>query len=264
MYPGSGRLSGRETKVPIEYQIQETRKLRVKTRSRLSLEKLINSIGWLVVVGSALTLSAWSLYWVGRRYGLPIPLAILVSAAFDGAGIVSADLTLKYARTHGDSGFGPRLGVLTLAGMSAYLNMQHAILAHDPFAARVLYSVPPITAVTMFELHSRYERRAALKRAGRVAPALPAFGRNAWLLFPLRTLRVSRQIVGFRISSIQREAFPELPETKPQLVSGSSETLPVDSATIRSWAQTVGLPVSDRGPIPQSVVNDYMQAIESK
>jgi hypothetical protein len=60
--------------------------------------------GWLIVAGAALTLSAYSLYWVSRRYGLPVPLAAIVSAAFDGAAIVCCDLSLKYARIHGDSG----------------------------------------------------------------------------------------------------------------------------------------------------------------
>src|SRR5450755_1656788 len=92
---------------------------RVKYRHKFTLERMLGRVGWIVVAVSALSLSAWSLYYVGRHYGLPIPLAAIVSAAFDGAAIVCADLTLKYARTHGDSGLGPRVGDADLTSQLA-------------------------------------------------------------------------------------------------------------------------------------------------
>jgi hypothetical protein len=229
---------------------------------RFTLEKLLSRIGWLVVAGAALSLSAYSLYWVGIHYGLPPILAGLVSAAFDGAALVCADLALRYARSHGDSGFGPRLGVFILAGASAYLNMQHAIINGDPPAARVLYAAPPITAIAIYELHIRWERRGALRKAGRVPAALPAFGRYAWLLFPLRTLGVMRRIVAHRLNVLETNAGVS------RSISGVSGSMPEldgtpDQRMVRVWARMQGLPVGERGPIPAQITERYMLEIVS-
>jgi Lsr2/Protein of unknown function (DUF2637) len=227
---------------------------------QLSFSSILSHVGWLVVVTAALALSAWSLFWVARDYGLPVPLAILVSAAFDGAAMVCADLALKYARTNGDSGFGPRLGVLTLASMSAYLNMQHASLLHDPFAARILYAVPPLTAVTLFEFHSRYERRTALRRAGRVAESLPVFGRWSWILFPKKTLVALRSIIACRLErAVMQTRVSDNALTVSQTRALSNGT--ADQQTIRDWAKAKGYSVGERGPIPQIVRDEYLTAI---
>jgi uncharacterized protein DUF2637 len=243
---------------------------KVKPKRRITLETIIGRFSWAVVVSTALALSAWSLYWVGRRYGLPIPLAAVVSACFDGAAITCADLALRYARTNGDSGLGPRIGVFTLAGISAFLNMQHAVLAHDPPAARVLFAMPPIVAVVLFEFHSRYARRGALRRAGRVPSKLPPIDRWAWLLFPARTLGVLRRIVGFRLELTASKAGVSasnsgVSETRT-VVSGEfravSQTLTVpgetDQRAVREWARVRGLGVGDRGPVPQEVTTAYL------
>lgn len=234
-----------------------------RAKQPITLDKAIGRLGWIVVVVSALTLSAWSLYWVGRKYGLPMPLAIIVSAAFDGAAIACADLALKYARTNGDSGLGPRMMVFLLAGTSAYLNVQHAVLTHDPFAARILYAMPPITAVTLFEFHSRYERRGALRRAGRIAGKLPLIDRWAWVLFPARTLGVVRAIVDHRLQvTVARATVSESSESFGSLTVVHGKTFESNGdnpQAIRDWARTRGISIGARGSIPQEITMAYMK-----
>jgi Protein of unknown function (DUF2637) len=233
---------------------QEMLKGNTKRRFHFSLAKMLGGIGWIIVVVCALALSAWSLFYVGRHYGLPIPLAAIVSTAFDGAAIVCADLALKYARTHGDGGFGPRMGVFGIGGLSAYLNMQHAIIANDPFAARILYAVPPITAVVLFEFHSRYERRGALKSAGRIAKSLPVFGRWAWILFPIRTVRTMRSIVDNRSTQIANRELPVTTDDSDY----DTRRISINPREVRAWAIGKGIQISDRGRIPGVVTMAYL------
>lgn len=234
------------------------------------ISAFLTRFGWLVVVVSALSISTWSLFWVGIRYGLPVPIAGLVSASFDGAALVSADLALRYARTHGDSGLAARLCVLAFAGASAWLNSQHAALAHDPNPARIMFAFPPVVAVVVFELSNRWIRRGALRAAGRVAAPLPAFGRWAWLLFPLRTLRTVRHIVRGRLDRAEQSAgvittqLPELDEPaaepNPRTVRAGKRKNPRKAdrtRVIRAWARVNGMRIGDTGPIPGPVLEAW-------
>lgn len=228
--------------------------LELPKRKRFTLEKMLGGIGWIIVAVAALALSAWSLFYVARYYGLPIPLAAIVSTVFDGAAIVCGDLALKYARTHGDGGFGPRMSVFILGGISAFLNMQHAVISHDPFAARILYAIPPIVAVILFEFHSKYERRGALRKAGRIAKSLPVFGRWAWMLFPIRTIKTMRSIVANRSEIIARAELPR------ENYDNDYETarISVNPREVRMWALAKGIQIADRGRIPGVVTMAYL------
>jgi Lsr2 protein/uncharacterized protein DUF2637 len=206
---------------------------------------LLSRFAWLIVATSALTLSAWSLYVVARRYGVPPPLAAVTSTAFDGAALICADLALRYARSHGDSGAAPRLGVLILAASSAYLNAQHAYMARDPRPAVLMYSAPPVIALSLFELHSRWERREALRLAGRVAESLPPLGRYSWALFPLRTLRTLRGIIAARLDEKAVTAG-----RKPSRGKHSGNDA-------RRWARDNGYNVADRGRLPRDVIAQF-------
>jgi hypothetical protein len=231
-----------------------------KHSRRVTMLEILSRFGWLIVAGAALALSAYSLYWVGRRYGVPPILAGMISVIFDGAAVISCDLALRYARSH-DSGFAPRLAVFTFAGVSAFLNAQHAILAGLPKPAVILFSSPPIVAVVMLELHTRYTKRAALKRAGRVPAALPIIGRVTWALFPIKSYRTLRKIVGARLRILENQAG--IPETS-QVVSGIVSELPHSSGkpqVVRAWARMQGMNPPERGPLPQSITAAYLLAI---
>lgn len=221
---------------------------RGRNRARSLFRAAVTRSGWLIVTGACLTLSAWSLYFVARHYGVPAPIAVIVSACFDGAAILSADLALRYARSS-DSGTGPRLGVLAFAGLSGWLNSQHAVMVHDPSPARVLYAAPPVIAVIIFEFHTRFERRAALRNAGRVPAALPALGRWAWVLFPLRSLGTIRAIVAYRLSVIRARNMPGGPVTVP--------AVPASPRVIRQWARSAGISVPARGKLPAEIIAAY-------
>lgn len=163
--------------------------------------KILSRFAWLVVVTSALALSNWSLFYVGRHYGLPVIVAGILSVSLDGAALVCADVALKYAREHGTSGAGARTAVLALAAISAWLNSEHASLAHDGLPAHVMFAVPPLVALTLFELHTRYSRRSALREAGRVAESLPAFGGHIWAHHPFKAYSDVRTITSHRLSA---------------------------------------------------------------
>ena len=57
--------------------------------------KLFNRIGWAISAGVALARRAYSLFYVGRAWGMPPILAGMVSVVLDGAAIVSAEMALK-------------------------------------------------------------------------------------------------------------------------------------------------------------------------
>lgn len=217
--------------------------------------RMISRYAWLPAITASLAISTYSLYWIARKWGLPIPLAALVSTVFDGAALTFADLALRYARTHGDSGLAPRLGVLILAGLSAYLNSWHAVLTGAPTPARILYGIPPIVSIALFDLHTRWERRAALRRAGRVPASLPVFGRYTWLLFPIRTLKVLRSIVRFRLETVMN-AHGVTPVKPP-----NAQVSDGNPAIIRNWAREHGLNVSDKGRIARDVIAAYEDSI---
>jgi hypothetical protein len=253
-----------------------------------------NRFGWLMVLGATLTMSDYSLYFVARHFGTPPVFAILAGVIFDGAALLFADYSLKHARA-GSSGSGPRLAVLICAGLSAFLNSQHAVIANQIPAARIFWAAPPVIAVLAYEFHIKWERRRALANAGRVPPDLPAFGKWAWLLFPVKTWRIARNIVRFRLGitlarhtpGIDREGSPVPVTGSMEITAGngvSGETFLSNSGTFlqtretfgelgernpssmrdaRDWARASGYPVNVRGPLPANVLRDYIHAINS-
>jgi len=231
-----------------------------KHSRRITSLDILTRFGWLIVAGAALIMSAYSLYWVGRHYGVPPVIAGMISVIFDGAAVISCDLALKYARSH-DSGFAPRMVVFLAAAASAYLNAQHAILDGLPRPAVVLFSSPPIIAVIMLELHTRFTKRAAMKRAGRVPAALPIIGRTAWVLFPIRSYRTIRRIVGARLRMLETQAGVSgtLGEVSGSI--GNSADSSPKPQVVRAWARLQGISVPERGPLPHSVTTAYILAI---
>lgn len=212
---------------------------------------------WPLVVLAALAISWWSLYTLAHsQYGMPSYLAAVVSTVYDGGALVLADLSQRYARSQ-DSGAGPRFLMLALIGVSAWLNYRHATMLHYSLPGQVMFSSPPVVAGALFEIEQRFTHREALRAYGRVAPALPAFGRYAWLLHPARTAHRVWLITASRVDSVPvtvmdiypaaaTEAAPEQEEETPEPIAAPEpEPVPADVSLLLgaeppAW---VGLPV---------------------
>lgn len=150
----------------------------------------------------ALAISWWSLYSLAMTfYGVPKPLAIGVSIAFDGAALFVADLASKYARTE-DSGMAAKLATYLFIGISTYLNVEHAILLGYGIPGMVLFGAPPVIAGILFELYLRFVHRAEMRRNGLVPKRMPVFGKMAWMMFPKKTWDGLRKVVLSRLNDV--------------------------------------------------------------
>jgi hypothetical protein len=251
-------------------------------------------IGWLCVLSAALAMSDYSLFIVARHFGTPIIFAVLGGVIFDGAAIVFATISFNSVKS-GYPGSGAKLGTILCALLSAYINSYHQTLLNQPVIAKLFWSAPPIIAVSVFEAHIRYVKRRTLVNQGRIAPDLPTFGKWAWILFPVKTLRIARNVVQFRLGIVLARNTPGIDrDNAPVPVTGAMEitagsgvsgqtfgnsfrTLPDGSPTFgelgetfpgsmrhaRDWARANGYTVNDRGPLSANVLRDYMHAINS-
>lgn len=230
----------------------------------------LTSLAWAAVVTTALAVSNWSLYFTGRHFGLPVPLAIVLSIVFDGAALVAGDLSLRYAR-EGSNGASPRAAVFALAGLSAWLNSYHATILHAPVQAHVMYAVPPVVAVGLFEMHHRFERRAALCESGRTTEPLPVFGVMAWTLHTWKAVKAVSEITGKIVSGRTVAMMARLDSDIKIAKAGEtsrilSETRQNFNGTagreaITAWAKGKGIVIGERGPVPQNIRDQYMREI---
>jgi Lsr2 protein/uncharacterized protein DUF2637 len=236
---------------------------------------------WLVVLAPVLVISGYSLFWVARSLGVPPSIAIGMSTCFDGAALLCANYSLKYA-LDGLSGSAPRAAVRVFALVGAYIQTLHARIGHEPPGSAVLWASLPIIAVIVYEVHIRWERRKALARAGVAFPApLPAFGIVSWVLFPLKTLTSMRNIVGKRGDAVTNAAAnifivpanepsnttltansasepPSLPsQPRPVRISAKPITANGHAPAIRAWAREQGIEISDRARIRRDVIEQY-------
>lgn len=159
---------------------------------------------WVTVLTVALAMSWWSLYVVATHYGVPPVLAAGVSAIFDGAALICANLAHRYA-TSPHSGAGPRVALVGLLAGSVYLNVHHAQLETYGLPAQVMFAGPAVVAVALFELEQAWRNRAHRLAAGRIAPSLPVVGRWGWLFYPGRSLGVLRKVTRHRLESLATE-----------------------------------------------------------
>jgi hypothetical protein len=156
---------------------------------------------WVAVLGTALALSWWSLDALARHYGMPTPLAAMVSASFDGAALVAADLAMRRAAV-ADSAFAVKVLMLATVGLSAGLNYEHGMLLGYPMAVRVLFASPSVIGGSLFELQLRGLHRNRLHELGRVAQPMPRLGLVVWVFHPFAALGRLSQIARSRLSSI--------------------------------------------------------------
>ena len=259
---------------------------------------LIHRFAWLIILACALGISGWSLFYVARHEGAPIPVALVVSACVDGAALVCADLAMD-AMTKGYSAAAPRLAVWIFAGAGAWLNSYHAIIAHESSFVRVLWAVPSITAVVVYEFRSRSIRQGVLTKQHKNTPPLPTMGALSWLLFPRETFTSTRKLVAYQRRRMleryapgafsgfpegksesfsgppesfsgPRESFPAPPESFPgreesslPVIESSSVSSIVPIGEIRTWAKGKGYPVNERGSLPADIIQRYYSEKEA-
>ena len=211
--------------------------------------KLLGRFGWILSVLAAMSLSTYSLAIVGHAMGLPYVLSYVTGLALDGAALSAGHVALSTNQAHGASAFGARLLMFSLAALSAIINSYHATLNHDPVIGHVFYASLPLVVLALFEVHSRHARRAALRRAGRVAQALPMFSAMAWFLIPIRTFKTVRGIVIARVDKVNGTAVSQ--------VDRSDFT----AAQVRAWAIAEGWTnIPERGRVHDEVWEAFLQA----
>jgi hypothetical protein len=165
------------------------------------LMKTFASWAWLVVLGTALALSWWSLDALALHFGVPSVLAAMVSATFDGAALVAADLALRRAAV-ADSAAAVKLLMFVAVGLSAWLNWNHGALLGYPIVGRVLFAAPSVLSGWLFELQLRSLRSARVRQLGRKAQPLPELGVIVWVFHPWAALRHLSRIAGSRLYSV--------------------------------------------------------------
>lgn len=247
---------------------------------------------WLIVLGTILSVSAYSLFVVARHFGVPWFIAIGFSTCLDGLALLAANYSVRYAQ-EGLSGTLPRTVVRLFALTSAFVQTFHSRLGHELPGSWVLWASLPVGAVLLYEIHIRWERRKALARAGQIHPApLPSFGIMTWVLFPLTTLTYLREIVEQRRGALVKAALEmgnELAERRsrerarnpenetPRATRTKEVVVPVEEVSrrraehrsgnrhaptrhIREWARRQPerygtIPV--RGPLAPHIIADY-------
>ena len=233
---------------------------------------------WFAVVGVALFLSGWSIWWLGVRFGAPHWLALFGSVAFDGGMVALTD----YAVRHNSSGlrgggFARGCGLFLLA-VSITLNASHAILAHHAWVACLYYAIPSVVAYCMLEAHFRWQHAGLRPRKGDRAE-VPQFHWLAWVFTDSR--REAWQQI--RAAVHPARELPELGRQTPELftmipeLSGNSSGISSGSSggstgqlgilgdprAVREWARGQGIEIGAHGPIPAHVEQAWRQATVS-
>lgn len=160
----------------------------------------VKYVGFGAVLVTALAISWWSMATMAMNdFGLPNWLAYAVSTAYDGAALFVAVIAMEYSKTE-DSGFMARVTTAGFIGLSAWLNLQHAQMMDLNAAGQVFYAAPAISAGLLFEVMLRFENRQQLRNSGRIAKALPAYGRLTWLRFPKDAFRNVSRVLRHRMN----------------------------------------------------------------
>lgn len=152
------------------------------------------------ILAVAMLLSGWSLTNLGLDYGMPLPFAVLISAAIDGAGIMAGYRANTYARSP-YSGMGPKAITFGLVGVSAWLNANHAMMLGYGIPGAILFAAPAVILGFLLDMELKWTGKEELIKNGHVLERLPIFGRLAWVLFPGRTFKGLKTVVRSRLDS---------------------------------------------------------------
>jgi len=205
------------------------------------------------VLFAAVTLVALSMTWYSMmdlatgQFGLPQILSMGVSLAFDGAAILSALLSIKYAKT-GDSGLMTELATFVFVATSVYITVQHAILEDYGIVGMVMFGAAPIIAGIILKLYLNFLTRQARKEAGRIVERLPVAGTLTWLRYPSQSFKLMSVAMQNRL--IKAADRVEMPEDRYGIFTatvGQPETI------VKTRADIVLAPVTDKTKTPQQL-----------
>jgi hypothetical protein len=167
------------------------------------------------VLFAVVTIVALSMTWYSMmdlatgQFNLPTILSMAVSLAFDGAAILSASLSIKYART-GDSGLLTELATFLFVAASVYLTVQHAVLENYGVVGMVMFGAAPIIVGIILKLYLNFLTRQARREAGRIVDRLPVAGALTWLRYPRQSFKlVSVAMQNRLIKAADRVDMPE-------------------------------------------------------
>jgi hypothetical protein len=214
-----------------------------------AIEKAFTGFWWLLVIGPAIAISTWSLTYLAYYKGhIPLPLACLVSAVFDGGAIGAFHIAMQWQRKYGSFGISAQLAALLFAGSSAFLNWSHGRLVNLPLAVCFMLAMPPIVALVTLELWLRFQHRGTLRKR-----PMPKPEPMAWFLFPKRSFKLLRSIVGHRMNELENTAVPVYNVLQN-----------VDMKAARAWLQDNGFQPGYTGRISRDLLEVYAKAIASK
>ncbi|MEV5915726.1 hypothetical protein AB0M00_43450 [Streptomyces chartreusis] len=182
------------------------------------------------VMAAALSVGTWSIYTLLTVvFHAPKGIALLGCGMFDGAALLFARLSQKYAVTT-DSGIAPRFAMLLMVATSSWINWQHGQLEGWGTVGSVILASAPAVAEIAFEMWHRYEHRATLRRLGRVAQTLPVLGKWAWLMHPMR----SRKTIDAHIKAAltEHEAVADRREEVAGVRARMTVSLPIPAAEV--------------------------------
>lgn len=152
----------------------------------------------IVLIGAA-SISLWSMMTLFiTAYGMPFWAGVVGALTFDGAMIAMAYVTSQYARSP-YSPLAPKLITYFLAGVSMFLNGQHALMLGLGWPAAIGFAAPSFIAMLIFDSFLKYTNRKALIEVGRFAMPLPVVGWLSWALYPKDAFASLRKTVGVRM-----------------------------------------------------------------
>lgn len=158
---------------------------------------------WLYVLVATLAVGGWSMYHVlHARLGLPWFIALVGALVFDGAGLIFSE----YARAAIERGRGfslPGLFMLGTVAASAFVNYSHGVSLGWGHAGGAALGAIPVVLELLFVAHTLDARLDALHRARLLPERLPRVGFLGAVLYPLRSFKAIRAVIGRRLDIIE-------------------------------------------------------------